>query len=127
MRLYLMSFNNYFASELPLPACLVKNSPSTEGSITRLYLMSYFPSGFWSRLMTRLLADESFSDILRTLFVRERDCGGGGGTSSSRSEDEESSNEILDRLAEKGMEILETLLINLMYPTYFDDVVTTLL
>ena len=51
--------------------------------------------------MTRLLADESFSDILKTLFVRERSGregkGGGGGE-----KDEESTNEILDRLAEKG-------------------------
>uniref|UniRef100_A0A8D9E2H8 non-specific serine/threonine protein kinase n=1 Tax=Cacopsylla melanoneura TaxID=428564 RepID=A0A8D9E2H8_9HEMI len=34
-----------------------------ETVIRRLLLMSYFPSGFWSRLMTRVLADDTIVDI----------------------------------------------------------------
>ena len=52
--------------------------------------------------MTRLLADESFSDILKTLFVRERSGREGSGGGGGGEKDEESTNEILDRLAEKG-------------------------
>ncbi|XP_044740580.1 leucine-rich repeat serine/threonine-protein kinase 1 isoform X2 [Chrysoperla carnea] len=38
-------------------------------SITRLLLMSYFPSGFWSRLISRILADDSIVDIVRSFFM----------------------------------------------------------
>lgn len=31
--------------------------------------MSYFPSGFWSRLITRILADDSIIDIIRSYFT----------------------------------------------------------
>ena len=84
----------------------------------RLYLMSYFPSGFWSRLMTRLLADEAFGDILKTLFVRQKKSGNRRKSREEEADDDvegeeeeaeeeeeeekEGSNEILDRLAEKG-------------------------
>lgn len=44
-------------------------SKSSEKSVTRLLLMSYFPSGFWSRLMSRILADDSIVDIVRSFFV----------------------------------------------------------
>ena len=30
--------------------------------------MTYFPSGFWSRLMTRILADDSIIEIIRSFF-----------------------------------------------------------
>lgn len=43
------------------------NSP-----ITRLLLMSYFPSGFWSRLITRILADEKMVDAVRKLYPLTR-------------------------------------------------------
>lgn len=44
-------------------------SKASEKSITRLLLMSYFPSGFWSRLMSRILADDTIVDIVRSFFV----------------------------------------------------------
>lgn len=45
----------------------------TDKSITRLLLMSYFPSGFWSRLISRVLADDSIIDIIRGIFVLPKD------------------------------------------------------
>ena len=30
--------------------------------------MAYFPSGFWSRLMTRILVDDSIIEIIRSFF-----------------------------------------------------------
>ena len=40
-----------------------------EHSIQRLVLMSYFPSGFWSRILTRILADDSVVEIVRNYFI----------------------------------------------------------
>uniref|UniRef100_A0A182SXA4 Uncharacterized protein n=1 Tax=Anopheles maculatus TaxID=74869 RepID=A0A182SXA4_9DIPT len=37
-------------------------------SIARLLLMSYFPSGFWSRLITRVLADDQVVEAVRGLY-----------------------------------------------------------
>lgn len=37
-------------------------------SISRLLLMSYFPSGFWSRLITRVLADDQVVEALRNIY-----------------------------------------------------------
>lgn len=36
--------------------------------ISRLLLISYFPSGFWSRLMIRILADTQIGDIAQSLY-----------------------------------------------------------
>ncbi|CAH2012003.1 unnamed protein product [Acanthoscelides obtectus] len=46
----------------------IKSQPS-EKSMTRLLLMSYFPSGFWSRLISRILADDTIIDIIRSIFM----------------------------------------------------------
>ncbi|GJQ77064.1 hypothetical protein Trydic_g23635 [Trypoxylus dichotomus] len=51
----------------------VVNCPSMDKSITRLLLMSYFPSGFWSRLMSRILADDTIVDIIRSFFILPKD------------------------------------------------------
>lgn len=40
-----------------------------EASIRRLLIMTYFPSGFWSRLITRILGDDSIIEIVRCFFV----------------------------------------------------------
>lgn len=40
----------------------------SEKSISRLLLMSYFPSGFWSRLITRILADDQVVDALKCIY-----------------------------------------------------------
>ena len=37
-------------------------------SFCRLYFMTYFPSGFWSRLIVRILADTSVLSVVQSLF-----------------------------------------------------------
>lgn len=53
--------------------CEVSTKADPEASIRRLLLMSYFPSGFWSRLMTRILADDAIVDIVRSYFVTPKE------------------------------------------------------
>lgn len=48
------------------PTITIKANPNR--SIHRLLLMSYYPSGFWSRLVTRMLADDSVVEIMRSYF-----------------------------------------------------------
>ncbi|KAF5269398.1 hypothetical protein FQA39_LY18908 [Lamprigera yunnana] len=50
----------------------VTSHPSGK-SMTRLLLMSYFPSGFWSRLISRILADDTIVDIIRSFFILPKD------------------------------------------------------
>ncbi|XP_014247457.1 leucine-rich repeat serine/threonine-protein kinase 1 [Cimex lectularius] len=44
-----------------------RNDPDV--AIRRLLLLSYVPSGFWSRIITRLLADDIIIQIVREFFV----------------------------------------------------------
>ncbi|XP_017885653.1 leucine-rich repeat serine/threonine-protein kinase 1 [Ceratina calcarata] len=44
--------------------CVLTSRPQPDCSVTRLLLMSYFPSGFWSRLITRILADDVIVEIV---------------------------------------------------------------
>ena len=55
------------------PAVQVTHRSAPHAAIRRLLLMSYFPSGFWSRLITRILADDSVVDIVRNYFVMPRE------------------------------------------------------
>ncbi|XP_050515571.1 leucine-rich repeat serine/threonine-protein kinase 1 isoform X2 [Diabrotica virgifera virgifera] len=48
-------------------------SKASDKSMTRLLLMSYFPSGFWSRLISRILADDTIIDIIRSFFILPKD------------------------------------------------------
>ncbi|XP_055684527.1 leucine-rich repeat serine/threonine-protein kinase 1 isoform X1 [Lutzomyia longipalpis] len=47
--------------------------PRPEKVISRLLLMSYFPSGFWSRLITRVLADDQVVDALRNIYPMRKE------------------------------------------------------
>ncbi|KAB7496364.1 Leucine-rich repeat serine/threonine-protein kinase 1 [Armadillidium nasatum] len=48
---------------------LISHKSAPHSAIRRLLLMSYFPSGFWSRLLTRILADDAIVDIVKNYFV----------------------------------------------------------
>ncbi|KAL3278816.1 hypothetical protein HHI36_016337 [Cryptolaemus montrouzieri] len=57
----------------PSPPNYRITSCSSNRSIVRLLLMSYFPSGFWSRLISRILGDDAIVDIIRSYFVFPKD------------------------------------------------------
>ncbi|XP_022652148.1 leucine-rich repeat serine/threonine-protein kinase 1-like isoform X3 [Varroa destructor] len=42
--------------------------------IRRVIVLSYLPSGFWPRLMTRILADDLIMEALRSYYVTPPDC-----------------------------------------------------
>ena len=48
--------------------CEVSFQSDLETAIYRLLLLSYIPTGFWSRLITRLLAEDSIVDTLRVYY-----------------------------------------------------------
>lgn len=48
---------------------------SSQG-LRRMLLMTYFPSGFWSRLITRVLADEQIIEAIRGVYVAAQDVSG---------------------------------------------------
>ena len=47
---------------------MIEHTNNAAVSLVRLYLMSYFPSGFWPRLITRLLGDEAFYWLAHDLY-----------------------------------------------------------
>lgn len=50
------------------PICTATALARHSESIHRMLLLSYVPCGFWSRLITRMLADESVTDVVRSFF-----------------------------------------------------------
>lgn len=53
--------------------CVLTSRPQPGCSMTRLLLMSYFPSGFWSRLITRILADDTIVEIVMSFLTPFKD------------------------------------------------------
>ncbi|XP_043222191.1 leucine-rich repeat serine/threonine-protein kinase 1-like isoform X1 [Amphibalanus amphitrite] len=52
--------------------CSVTRRAVPLAAVRRLLLLTYFPSGFWSRLLTRLLADDVIVDVIRAYFLVPR-------------------------------------------------------
>ncbi|XP_037075473.1 leucine-rich repeat serine/threonine-protein kinase 1-like [Pollicipes pollicipes] len=52
--------------------CTVSRRAVPQAAVRRLLIMTYFPSGFWSRLLTRLLADDVIVDVIRAFFLVPR-------------------------------------------------------
>lgn len=53
--------------------CILTSRSQPDCSVTRLLLMSYFPSGFWSRLITRILADDAIVEIVMSFLAPFKD------------------------------------------------------
>lgn len=60
-------------SEKPPTLTLAPATPDPDHPpIHRLLVLSYLPSGFWPRLITRILADDIVVEALRSYFVQPR-------------------------------------------------------
>jgi hypothetical protein len=46
-----------------------KTEKGSSPSLSRFLLLSYFPSGFWPRLMSRILSDDRVVEIVRNYFI----------------------------------------------------------
>lgn len=44
-----------------------------DSGLRRILLMTYFPSGFWSRLITRLLADDQITESIKNVYAMVND------------------------------------------------------
>ncbi|KAK2577873.1 hypothetical protein KPH14_012597 [Odynerus spinipes] len=61
------------AGEKSSSECILTSRSQPDCSVTRLLLMSYFPSGFWSRLITRILADDAIVEIVMSFLAPFKD------------------------------------------------------
>jgi len=60
--------NNSVAVTPALPAQKVRPMSNAAVAVVRLYIMSYFPCGFWPRMITRFLGDETFGKLAKSLY-----------------------------------------------------------
>ncbi|KAF2362731.1 Ankyrin repeat [Trinorchestia longiramus] len=61
--------NNSGSCDAAIAGVHISHKSCTLSAIRRLLLMSYFPSGFWSRLITRILADDAVAEVVRSYFA----------------------------------------------------------
>ncbi|KAL9897903.1 leucine-rich repeat kinase isoform 1-T1 [Glossina fuscipes fuscipes] len=61
-----ISYNNIVYEPMTLSSHMDLNI--LDSSLRRILLMTYFPSGFWSRLITRLLADDQITESIKNVY-----------------------------------------------------------
>ncbi|XP_043263337.1 leucine-rich repeat serine/threonine-protein kinase 1 [Colletes gigas] len=61
------------SGEKPTTEYVLTSRSQPDCSVTRLFLMSYFPSGFWSRLISRILADDAIVEIVESFLAPFKD------------------------------------------------------
>lgn len=71
-----INLNNLVYEPVEQSAPNSNNDPNIlEMGLKRILLMTYFPSGFWSRLITRLLADEHITEAIKSVYIAANDVG----------------------------------------------------
>lgn len=69
----MITFQNCTGESKSSTECVLTSRSQPDCSVTRLLLMSYFPSGFWSRLITRILADDAIVEIVMSFLAPFKD------------------------------------------------------
>ncbi|XP_024943937.1 leucine-rich repeat serine/threonine-protein kinase 1 isoform X2 [Cephus cinctus] len=69
----MFTFPSATSSDRANSECVLTSRPQPDCSVCRLLLMSYFPSGFWSRLITRILADDAIVEIVMSFLAPFKD------------------------------------------------------
>ena len=69
-----MSYEINLNSLVYTPQAVAANDvQALDMGLRRILLMTYFPSGFWSRLITRLLADEQIIEAIKSSYISAND------------------------------------------------------
>ncbi|XP_059217831.1 leucine-rich repeat serine/threonine-protein kinase 1 isoform X2 [Stomoxys calcitrans] len=68
-----INLNNLIYEPIEQNLNSTNDSNVLEMGLRRILLMTYFPSGFWSRLITRLLADEHITEAIKSVYITAND------------------------------------------------------